>query len=69
MNYEEKYGEKILTDAQERQEEERIKQRDRLEDLERAVDDIKDLVMDIGKLGQKEYEELIGEIRWIIQDL
>ncbi len=69
MNYEERYGEQILTDEQERQLEERIKTKERLEALEKAVQAIKELVTDIGKLSIEQYEGLVEEIRWNVEDL
>lgn len=69
MNYEERYGEQILTDEQERQLEERIKTKERLQDLERAVSSIKELITDIGELSIEQYKGLVEEIRWYVEDL
>lgn len=59
-----KYEERYLSDLEEQEQEERIKQKERLEDLEKAIKTIKQLICSI-----TDKEELIGEIKWIIADL
>lgn len=59
-----KYEERYLSDLEEQEQEERIKQKERLEDLEKAIKTIKQLIFSV-----TDREELIGEIKWIITDL
>ena len=59
-----KYEERYLSDLEEQEQEERIKQKERLEDLEKAIKTIKQLIFSV-----TDKEELIGEIKWIIADL
>lgn len=59
-----KYEERYLSDLEEQEQEERIKQKERLDDLEKAIKTIKQLIFSV-----TDKEELIGEIKWIIADL
>lgn len=68
FEYEERYGERILGDWEEEQEQRRIDNEERLENLERCVSAIKDLVG--SDLDSK--EELLGcieEIRYEIEQV
>lgn len=62
MNYEERYGEKCLTDEQQRLEEERIKKQERLEMLERCIERIKEIIEEANNL-----EDLVSEIEYEIK--
>ncbi len=66
FDYQERYGERILSDYEEREEEQRIKDRDRLEDLEKAINEIKEILGDSEKITK---EEMVGELRWITKSL
>lgn len=66
FDYQERYGERILSDYEEREEEQRIKDRDRLEDLEKAINEIKEILEDSEKITK---EEMVGELRWITKSL
>jgi len=62
MSYEERYGERYLTDEEERLEEERVKKEERLEMLERCVERIKELTEEAASL-----EDLVSEINYEIR--
>lgn len=62
MNYEERYGERCLTDEQQRLEEERIKKQERLEMLERCIERIKEITEEAENL-----EDLVSEIEYEIK--
>lgn len=66
MDYEERYGEKIMSDLETEIEQKRIDDEERLRNLEIAVSDIKDLIKDSENLSK---EDLKGEIEWILQSL
>lgn len=68
MNYEERFGEVIMSDQKQAIEEERIKNKEKLESLEKCVESIKELLKtDIESL--EDYQGLVEEIKNVIGEL
>ena len=67
MNYYERYGERELSDSQERELEERIKNEERMEKLEGCVETIKELVD--GEISKEDYQGLILEIKYVVNSI
>ena len=69
MNYEERYGERILTDKEENELQERINIKEKNEIYEKVINTIKEIVSNLGELSLDEYKEIIKEIRWEVENL
>ncbi len=66
FEYENRYGERILTDEQE----DRIAERLYYEDLETAISQIKGVIPPKdAKLTKEELEDTIAEIAWIVEGI
>ena len=69
MNYEEKYGERVLSDEQEREEQDRIDKEERLEQLELCVGRLKDLINSANENSLEDLKDLLSEMKYEISCL
>ena len=66
FEYEERYGERIMTDEQE----DRIAERLYYEDLETAISQVKGAIPPKdAKLTKEELEDVVAEIAWIVEGI
>lgn len=64
MNYEERYGERILSDEEERRLQEKIEQEEKIEYLEKCIERIKEILNEEMELSEK-----VSEIEYEIKSL
>lgn len=64
MNYEERYGERILSDEEERRLQEKLEQEEKIEYLEKCIERIKEILNEEMELSEK-----VSEIEYEIKSL
>ena len=69
MSYEERYGEVILDDKQQELEQEKINKEERLENLEKCLERIKDLIKTAKENDLEDLKDVLSEVKYEINCL